>query len=393
MALAAGPIVGTRTLDGPHTDPVTTAQGDVVGVHDASARVDAFAGIPYAAPPVGDLRWEAPQPAPARSETLVADDFGTSVVQAEPSFVTRAGTRVLDLPLEQTLLGGYATDEDSLRLNVWRPSEAPPAPLPVLVYLHGGGFVAGSGALPAYDGTALASTGRAVVVTINYRLGVFGFLGQHSLGRRRTRRQHPRQPGPARPARRPAVGARQHRRVRRGPGAGHRRGGVGGLGRRACILGVSPLATGLVHGLIGESGGCLGSAGDRDEGDLYDDAEHAREAARGLSDALGGATLAEMREMPAERIAKAAAAADLATHWWPVVGDAVLPDTPSAPLRGGAAERRPPAARQQRRRDVPRPDQRGRLGPGDVGPGGPRTSTGTTPTSSSRCTREETRRR
>jgi len=333
VALAAGPIVGTRTLDGPHTDPVTTAQGDVVGVRDPSG-VDAFAGIPYAAPPVGDLRWEAPQPAPARSETLVADDFGTSVVQAEPSFVTRAGTRVLDLPLEQTLLGGYATDEDSLRLNVWRPSEAPPAPLPVLVYLHGGAFVAGSGALPAYDGTALAATGRAVVVTINYRLGVFGFLDSTALAGDALGGETPGNQGLL-----DQLAALQWVHDNIGefggdPGQVTVAGESAGSGS-ACILGVSPLATGLVHGLIGESGGCLGSAGDRDGGDLYDDAEHAREAARGLSDALGGATLAEMRAMPAERIAKAAAAEDLTTHWWPVVGDAVLPDTPSAIYEAG----------------------------------------------------------
>lgn len=321
-AIAAGPLPTTRTLDGPHTAPVTTAEGDVIGVRDDTASVDTFAGIPYAAPPVGSLRWKPPAPAPQRPSPLVADDFGPSAVQPEPTFITRAATRVLDLPLEETLLGGYATDEDSLRLNIWRPSGVPVGTRPVLVYLHGGSFAAGSGALPAYDGTALASRGDIVVVTINYRLGVFGFLADDALGGSTTGNQglldqiaalHWVQDNIA------AFGGDPGRVTVAGESAGS---------GSACILGASPLAAGLLHGIIGQSGGCLGTAGNRDDGALYDRAAEARAAARELSTALGGASLAEMRTMPASQIA--AAAKNLSAHWWPSIDGHVLPDTPSA---------------------------------------------------------------
>lgn len=326
-AVMAGPLPSTRTLDGPHTEPVATVQGEVIGVRDDRAGVDTFAGIPYAAPPVGPLRWEPPAPARVRSSPLVADEFGPSAVQPEPSFLTRAATRVLDLPLEGTLLGGYATDEDSLRLNIWKPADAPVVPRPVLVYLHGGGFAAGSGALPAYDGAALASRGGIIVVTVNYRLGVFGFLADDALGGVTTGNQGLLDQVAA-------LQWLQDNIVAFGgdPGRVTVAGESAGSGS-ACILGASPRATGLLHGIIGQSGGCLGAAGNREEGDLYDNATAARDAARQLSAALGGASLEEMRAMPASRIS--AAAAGLSAHWWPSIDGDVLPDTPSAIYEAG----------------------------------------------------------
>ncbi|WP_307217649.1 carboxylesterase/lipase family protein [Microbacterium sp. SORGH_AS_0888] len=327
-ALIGGPVPGTRTLDGPHTDPVATAEGDVVGVRIDDAGVDAFAGVPYAAPPVGPLRWEPPAPALPRSDVLVADDFGPSSFQAEPSFLTRAATRLMDMPLEETLLGGYAADEDSLRLNIWRPTDASSGePRPVLVFVHGGSFTGGSGALPLYDGTALASRGDVVVVTVNYRLGVFGFLADDALGGTTTGNQGLLDQLAALRWVHDNIGAfggDPDRVTVAGESAGS---------GSACILGASPLAAGLLHGIIGQSGGCLGSAGDREDGDLYDDAPTARAAARALSDALGGATLEQMRAMPAARIAEAAKG--LTVHWWPTIDGHVLPDTPTAIYAGG----------------------------------------------------------
>lgn len=322
-ALAAGPVAGTRTLEGPHTDPVATAEGDVIGVRNEGERVDAFAGVPYAAQPVGPLRWEPPAPAPIRGDVLVADDFGPSASQTGSSFLTRAATRLMDVPLEETLLGGYASDEDSLRLNIWRPADASSgAPRPVLVFVHGGSFTGGSGALPLYDGTALASRGDIVVVTINYRLGVFGFLADDALGGTTTGNQGLLDQVAALRWVHDNIGAFG------GDSARVTVAGESAGSGSACILGASPLAAGLLHGIIGESGGCLGSAGDRENGDLYDDASTARDAARALSEALGGATLEEMRAMPAERIASAAK--ELSEHWWPTVDGLVLPDTPTA---------------------------------------------------------------
>lgn len=322
-ALSSGPIAGTRSLDGPHTEPVATTEGDVVGVRDEATGVDAFAGIPYAAPPIGPLRWEPPQAAPVRNDVLVADDFGPSAFQPEPTFLTRAATRVIDAPLPQTFLRSYASDEDSLRLNIWRPIDASAVePRPVLVYIHGGAFTSGSGALPLYDGSALASQEDLIVVTLNYRLGVFGFLAGDALGGTtagnqglldqlaalRWVQQNVR-----------AFGGDPDRVTVAGESAGS---------GSACIMGASPLAAGLVHGIIGESGGCLGSVGDRAVGDLYDSAATARKVAEELSQALGGATLDEMREMSADRIAEAAD--DLTLHWFPTIDGLVLPDTPTA---------------------------------------------------------------
>ncbi len=321
VAIAAGPPLTTRTIDGERTAAVRTEQGDVVGVRDESGKVDVFAGIPYAAPPVGDLRWAAPQPALQREATLIADDFGPAAVQSESSFVTRAATTVLDMPLEHTLLSSYPTDEDALRLNVWRSSSLlPEQKLPVLVYVHGGSFTSGSGALPAYDGTALAARGEAVIVTINYRLGVFGFLADDELEDAAGNQGLLDQIA--------ALQWLQDNIAAFGgdPGRVTIAGESAGSGS-ACILGASPLAAGLFHGIIGESGGCLGTAGDRDEGDLYDTAETARDAAAALSEALGGATLAEMRAMPAGRIQSAAES--LTTHWWPSIDGAVLLATPT----------------------------------------------------------------
>lgn len=321
LAVAAGPPVVTRTVNGARTAAVPTEQGDVVGVRVRSDQVDVFAGIPYAAPPVDELRWEPPQPALPRAETLIADDFGPSAVQAEPSFVSRATTRLLDAPLEDTLLGGYATDEDALRLNIWRSSSIQPEQrLPVLVFVHGGSFTGGSGALPAYDGAALAARGDAVIVTINYRLGVFGFLADDELGQ-----------AAGNQGLRDQIAALEWLRDNiAGFGGDPARVTVAGESAgsgSACILGVSPLAEGLVHGLIGQSGSCLGTVGDRDDGDVYNTEENAHDVADSLSEALGGATLEEMRAMPAERIRSAAAS--LSTHWFPSIDGAVLPASPT----------------------------------------------------------------
>jgi para-nitrobenzyl esterase len=179
------------------------------------------------------------------------------------------------------------------------------------VYIHGGAFTSGSGALPLYDGTSLASQGDIVVVTINYRLGVFGFLADDALGGSTAGHQgildqlaalHWVQDNIR------AFGGDPDHVTVAGESAGS---------GSACIMGASPLAAGLVHGIIGESGGCLGSVGNRETGDLYDDASTAREVAQELSRALGGATLDEMRKMPAERVAEAAS--ELTVHWFPTI--------------------------------------------------------------------------
>jgi para-nitrobenzyl esterase len=139
---------------------VETAYGRVEG-REAQG-VQAFLGIPYARPPLGARRFAAPEPPEPWAGVRPAAAFGPSAPQ-----------NPMLLPLPGLDLG--ATDEDCLYLNVWTPG-ADAAPRPVLVWIHGGGFVIGSGSQSLYDGAALALRAGAVVVTINYRLGPLGFL-------------------------------------------------------------------------------------------------------------------------------------------------------------------------------------------------------------------------
>ncbi len=148
---------------------VATGAGSVCGLAleadaaDGSGEhaVDAYLGIPYAEPPIGANRWQAPVPAAPHDGVLKATAFGPVCPQVEPS------------PKK------VAQSEDCLSLNVWTPrtgtSGAEPA-LPVMVYIHGGSFVDSASSLPIFDGRFLAASERVVVVTINYRLGALGFL-------------------------------------------------------------------------------------------------------------------------------------------------------------------------------------------------------------------------
>jgi para-nitrobenzyl esterase len=139
---------------------VETRSGRVEGVEHGG--VHAFRGIPYARPPVGPRRFAAPEPEEPWRGVRAAQDFGPSAPQA-----------ALALPLPGMEVGPM--DEDCLYLNVYTPA-ADAGRRPVLVWIHGGGFVIGSGSQPIYDGSHLARRGDAVVVTINYRLGPLGFL-------------------------------------------------------------------------------------------------------------------------------------------------------------------------------------------------------------------------
>ena len=143
------------------TAPVTISPGRITGKD--LGEVQAWLGIPYAAPPVGELRWKPPQAPVAWEGVRAMEHYGAICMQG-------AGRASLQqLPMS----------EDCLTLNVWAPKHAEKAA--VMVWIHGGGFVEGSGALAAYAGTELARQG-VVVVTINYRLGDFGLFALPALG-------------------------------------------------------------------------------------------------------------------------------------------------------------------------------------------------------------------
>src|SRR6478672_11791956 len=140
---------------------VRTTAGLVRGVTATDYRF--FAGIPYAAPPVGPLRWQPPAPVQPWSGLRDA---------------TRPGARCIQ-DIAGDMDRNHATGEDCLTLNVWTPPSSEDAK-PVLVWIHGGGFINGSGEV--YDARRLASRGNIVVVTLNYRLGALGFLAHPALG-------------------------------------------------------------------------------------------------------------------------------------------------------------------------------------------------------------------
>jgi para-nitrobenzyl esterase len=125
-----------------------------------------YKGIPYAAPPVGELRWKEPQPVEAWTEVRPCTEYGPACPQPEADI---SGFMEID-----------ETDEDCLYLNVWTPAEGPGESLPVMVWIHGGAFTTGSGSQEIYNGHYLAEKG-VVVVTINYRLGPLGFMAHPLL--------------------------------------------------------------------------------------------------------------------------------------------------------------------------------------------------------------------
>ncbi|MGH2586914.1 MAG: carboxylesterase/lipase family protein, partial [Dehalococcoidia bacterium] len=147
---------------------VRTPYGQVAG--EQRDGVTVFRGIPYARAPLGELRFRAPQPPEPWSDVRDATRFGPIAMQ-NPS------------PMD-TIFGAVqrpAMSEDCLSLNVWTPG-LDDGRRPVMVWIHGGAFVGGSGSTPWYDGTAFASRGDVVVVTLNYRLGALGFLHLADLG-------------------------------------------------------------------------------------------------------------------------------------------------------------------------------------------------------------------
>ena len=160
-------LVGTAfAAHSQNTDVVKIANGKIEGTGRQSSGVRMFQGIPFAQPPIGELRWKEPQPVKNWTDVRSTKQFGPRCMQA-PIFGDM-GFRANGM------------SEDCLYLNVWTPAKSERERLPVLVYYYGGGFVAGDGSEPRYDGESMATKG-IVSVTVNYRLGVFGFLAHPEL--------------------------------------------------------------------------------------------------------------------------------------------------------------------------------------------------------------------
>ncbi|XP_034963150.2 cholinesterase-like [Zootoca vivipara] len=147
---------------------VVTKSGPIKGKHvpAGSGSVTAYLGIPYAEPPVGKLRFQKPLAHQPWSQVLEATSYGNSC----PHFV------ISGIPDAAMWAANTPQSEDCLFLNTWVPHPRPSTPTPVLVFIHGGGFFTGTSSLDLYKGASLASTERVIVVSMNYRLGMLGFL-------------------------------------------------------------------------------------------------------------------------------------------------------------------------------------------------------------------------
>jgi len=150
-------------------EPVKTAYGPVAGTEEPGHAACGYKGIPYASPPVGNLRFRPPAPPLTHEGVFTADKFTPWCVQPfELGILSRNDPEI-------------KISEDCLYLNIWRPLEKKSKGFPIMFFIHGGGYLAGSGATGMYHGERLSAKEQVVVVTINYRLGVLGFLSHPAL--------------------------------------------------------------------------------------------------------------------------------------------------------------------------------------------------------------------
>jgi len=269
---------------------VEVESGLISGREDPSSGVIAFKGIPFAAPPVGELRWKAPQPLEAWEGTRECKEFGPSPMQAAPApFMFWS---------EEFLIPPEPIEEDCLYLNVWTKAETEADQLPVLVYIYGGGFRSGGSGCAIYDGQTMADKG-VVFVSINYRVGVFGFLA------------HPELSAEADYGSSGNYGILDmvaalewvNKNIKHFGGdpenvtiAGQSAGSFA-----VNFLTVSPLAKGLFHKAIAQSGAAFVSSPLRPAMSL----DQAEEMGQSFAKGLGAKSLADLRAIPADSIQRA----------------------------------------------------------------------------------------
>ena len=261
-------------------EPVKLDSGLVTGTPGRATDTRVFRGIPFAAAPVGDLRWRAPQPAPHWDGVRKADELSPVCLQNGPG-------------------GGTSKpSEDCLYLNVWTGANAASEKRPVMVWIYGGGFNTGSASQPDYDGENLAKKG-AVVVTFNYRLGAFGFFAHPELTKESDRR------GAANFGMLDAIAALQWVQKNIAAfGGDPKRVTIDGDSAGAMSVGdlvVSPQAKGLFQRAIAESGGAIGLSVNSMR-KLAD----AEQAGLRVAEALGAKSLTELRAKSADDVMKSA---------------------------------------------------------------------------------------
>ena len=297
----------SSTVVAADTKPVKVTGGLIRGVSDHGLRT--YEGIPFAAPPVGDLRWRSTQPVKPWAGIKHATAFAPECMQ------NQARNASLGLPI-------MPISEDCLYVNVWTPAKSAKAHLPVMVWIYGGGFWAGGTSLPMYDGAALARRG-VVVVSFGYRLNAFGFLAHPELsaeasdhasgmygvqdmiaGLKWTK------------ANAAAFGGDPRNVTIFGQSAG---------GAAVSILAASPEAKGLFERVISESGGRFAPAKNSDEGGsnsvtLASGEKHGQ----AYLAKLHVSTIAEARKLPADVVMTEAAAEQ--GSFQPVQGGRIMPE-------------------------------------------------------------------
>ena len=297
--------------------PVKTGYGLLRGLADTATATCVYRGIPYAQPPVGKLRWRAP----------VAPEAWTGVREAR-----EWGARCLQSGFMEAVNFDPSgkMSEDCLYLNVWRPQKS--GSFPVMVWIHGGGYTAGAGSTPMYWGDRLAAAGDVVVVSINYRLNVFGFLATPEM-------QKEDQNG--------SVGSYGsldqvaaikwvHDNVAAFGGDPENVTifGESAGGWSVCTMLATPLNRGLIHRAILESGGCMASAG------LEKGFAQGRLTAERLGCPPGD--LECLRRLPAKTVLKKGTGGQLEGFVWVPHHDGyLLSDTPLSMIRAGNYNRIP----------------------------------------------------
>lgn len=302
--VAGAALASVVTFAGPVfaiTDPITIDTGQLSGAPGTNTpAVRSYKGIPFAAPPTGDNRWRAPQPAAKWDGVRRAEAFGAPCI-AGPAPAGRGGgggRRGAAAPAASAAPAPAprepARSEDCLYLNVWTSARSASDRRPVMVWIYGGGFTGGSGGMAWYDGENLASKGP-VIVTLNYRLGSLGFLAHPDLAKEAGH------PGSGNYGMMDAVAALQW--VKRNIAAF---GGdpanvtVAGESAGAIMVGAlvgSPVAKGLFHRAIAQSGGWMGLTMGRMRASADAEAAGAKAVA-----AMGVTSIAELRARPLEQL-------------------------------------------------------------------------------------------
>jgi para-nitrobenzyl esterase len=288
---------------------VKTANGMLEGVTEKSS-IRSFKGIPFAAPPVGNLRWREPQPAKNWQGVRKADKFGPRAMQR--AIFGDMGFR------------SNGMSEDCLYLNVWTPAKSGNEKLPVLVYFYGGGFIAGDGSEARYDGESMAQKG-IVALTVNYRLGAFGFMAHPELTKESPNKASGNyglmdqaaalqwvQKNIA------AFGGDPNKVTIAGESAGS---------FSVCAQMASPLSKNLIAGAIGESGSMLSLQ-------PTTPLTQGEEAGVNFAKAAGATSLADLRAIPAEQLLEVTAKPGI-PWFWPVVDGYFFPKSPTEIFAAG----------------------------------------------------------